>query len=107
MLRSTANTLVMIAATACASPVVAGKGTKTVHMVKVEDITFRVLVEGHYAKVASKGSAWFAPVGARYFALARRAAEQASGCKVTETDNFRATLYVSLDCNNRIETKPL
>lgn len=76
----------------------AAKDAKLIEKVQIEDINFRVVVTGNTAKVASTGSAWFAPVGARYFALARKAVEQVSGCKVTQTDNFRATMYASLDC---------
>lgn len=76
----------------------AAKDAKHIEKIQIEDITFRVVVTGDTAKVASTGSAWFAPVGARYFALARKAVEQVSGCKVTQTDNFRATMYASLDC---------
>lgn len=85
-------------------PAIAAGEAKIIRKIEVEDITFRVVVTGNTAKVASKGSAWFAPIGARYFALARQAVEAVSGCRVTQTDNFRATLYASLDCSKRVPT---
>ena len=88
------------------TPVVASKSEKVVRMVKVEDMTFRVLVQGEYAKAASKGSAIYAPIGARYYALAKRAVEEASGCKVTDTNTNRANLYATLDCAEQADEEP-
>lgn len=61
----------------------AAKDAKHIEKIQIENITCRVVVTGDTAKVASTGSARFAPVGARYFALTRKAVEQVSGCKVT------------------------
>jgi len=75
------------------------KPEKIIEKVKVEDISFRVVVEGNYAKAASTGSAFWAPVGARYYALAKKAIEQVSGCQVVDNNSYRANLYATLDCS--------
>lgn len=91
----------------CVSGVVSGahaKGDKIIEKIEIEDLTFRVVIEGNYAKAASTGSAFWAPVGARYYSLAKRAIEQASGCLVVENNSYRATVYATLDCSAKPTT---
>jgi hypothetical protein len=75
---------------------VSAKHLSTKREVAVENLTFKVEFDDKYATTSSKGSWMYAPVGARYYSLARKAVEIASGCKLIETSTYRAKLYATI-----------
>jgi len=75
------------------------KPKKVVTIVKIDGASFKVRQRGNEATVSRQATIVNADAG--HFARAKRAAEIASGCTVTETYPVMALLNVVLDC-----TKP-
>lgn len=67
--------------------------------VEVDGTTWRVVMKHGGAQVSPAKLYFIKSMGDAYFQTAKRAAEQVSGCKATDTNAWRMTVYVHLDCS--------
>lgn len=96
------KTLLAIAIGLAVAIPVAAATTKVVKSVKVDGHPFKVIWKGDQAEIERKGFLFKAD--AKMHVAAIKAAEQVSGCKVT--NNFTPTIglvVVTLDCTKPVE----
>ncbi len=93
---------IALALALAAFPTPALATSHNVKIVTIDDTPWRVIVKADGATVQPRRMTLYRRIDPKFFADAKRAAEEATGCKAGDTTNWRMTAYVSLDCSANV-----